>query len=121
MSVSGTVILDESPLAFGVIRFVPNDEKAGPGAATQILEGEFQFSADDGPVIASHRVEIEATDFQSFEIDDEAAFATEVERTGESPLANNPVPAIYNTKSILTASVSEKDDQSFTFTLKTDQ
>ena len=35
----------------------------------------------DGAVIANHRVEIEATDDQGFSIDDEAAFAAEVEKS----------------------------------------
>jgi len=94
--VTGTVTLDESPLLIGLIRFVPTDEKGGPAASARIVGGEFEFSAADGPVIANHRVEIEATDYQDFSIDDEAAFAAEVERTGASPVATNPVPAIYS-------------------------
>jgi hypothetical protein len=73
---------------------------------------------DDGPVVASHRVEIEATDFQNFDIDNEAAFAAQVQKTGTSPLGRNPVPAIYNHASTLTAMVPETNDQSFQFDLK---
>ena len=116
--VSGTVTVDELPLASGMIRFVPKDDKSGPGASTQIIDGVFRFSADDGPVIASHRVEIEAIGYQNFEIDDETGFAAEMTKTGKSPLATNPIPAIYNSKSTLTETVTDAADQSFQFAIK---
>ncbi|MEZ6035321.1 MAG: hypothetical protein R3C17_19685 [Planctomycetaceae bacterium] len=119
--VTGKVNLDDAPLSSGIIRFVPVDDAGGPGAATKIVAGEFEFSSDNGPVIANHRVEIEATDFQDFAIDDEAAFAAAAEATGRSPVAVNPVPAIYNSRSTLTARVTDADGQSFTFDLKTQQ
>jgi len=117
IKVAGHVTLDGVPLAFGVIRFIPQDDKAGPAASTQIIGGEFQFSREDGPVVASHRVEIEATDFQNFDIDDEAAFADQVQKTGMTPLGRNPVPASYNHASTLTAIVTDANDQSFQFDL----
>ncbi len=119
--VAGYVSLDDTPLLTGVIRFVPNGENAGPAASTRIVGGEFRFFADDGPVVASHRVEIEATEFQGFAIDDEATFAAKYAETGISPLANNPIPAIYNSRSTLTATVSESHDQPFTFNLTSEQ
>jgi hypothetical protein len=115
--VSGKVMFDSAPLSAGVIRFIPTDEKSGPGAATQIINGEFTFTAEDGPVIGSHRVEIEATEHQGFEIDDEAAFAAHVKQTGKSVLAVNPVPVIYNSQSTLTATVTEADAQAISFEL----
>lgn len=121
ISVTGKVNLDDAPLLSGIIRFVPADNAGGPAAATKIVAGEFAFSSDNGPVVANHRVEIEATDFQNFAIDDEAAFAAAAEAIGESPVAINPVPPIYNSRSTLTASVTDADGQSFTFDLKTKQ
>lgn len=118
IAVSGTVTLDGTPMSFGLIRFIPRDEKAGPGAMAQIVGGEYKFDTENGPVVGTHRIEIEATDFQSFEIDDETAFALQMQTTGMSPLANNPVPAIYNTSSALTAAVTESGDQKFPFDLK---
>jgi hypothetical protein len=117
-AVAGNVTLDGVPLGLGVVRFIPRDENAGPGASSQVIGGEFQFTDEDGPVIATHRVEIEATDFQGFEIDDEAAFAAKTQETGKSPLALNPVPTVYNSASILTATVTDADDQTFQFDLK---
>ncbi len=119
--ITGTVTLDDSPLLAGVIRFVPTGEVCGPAASTSIVGGEFRFTADDGPVIASHRVEIEATEFQEFAIDDEAAFAAKHEETGMSPLAANTIPSIYNSRSTLAVNVSDSQDQLFTFNLKSEQ
>lgn len=118
IAVAGTVTLDGTPMSFGLIRFNPKDDISGPGAMAQIVGGEFMFNTENGPVVGNHRIEIEATDFQSFEIDDETAFALQMQTTGMSPLANNPVPAIYNTASTLTATVTESDDQKFPFDLK---
>lgn len=120
IAVVGTVTLDGSPMSFGSIRFIPKKEEAGPGAMARIIGGEFAFTADDGPVVANHRVEIEATDHQNFAIDDEAAFAAQTQKTGKSPLAINPVPANYNRQSTLTATVTNSNSQSFTFDLKSE-
>lgn len=96
-------------------------DPSGTLAAGNPHNGEFEFSSDNGPVIANHRVEIEATEFQGFAIDDEAAFAAAAEATGESPVAVNPVPAIYNSQTILTTIVKDMDGQSFMFGFKTEQ
>jgi hypothetical protein len=115
--VSGRVMLDGQPLTAGVVRFIPAEGVTGPGAATQVTNGEFCFSDDDGPIAASHRVEIEATDFQGFAIDDEAAFAAHAQKTGRSPMASNPIPPIYNRASTLAALVTDAEDQKFEFVL----
>jgi hypothetical protein len=115
--VSGSVLLDGQPLTSGVVRFIPQEGADGPGALTQVINGEFHFSDDDGPIIADHRVEIEATEFQGFAIDDEAAFAAHAQTTGRSPLARNPIPPTYNRDSTLTALVTDAEDQKFEFVL----
>lgn len=118
MAVSGTVTLNDLPLGLGVIRFIPENH-SGPAASTEIVGGEFVFTSDDGPVIGTHRVEIEATGYQRFDIDDEVAFAASMMRTGKSPLATNPVPANYNRASTLKAEVTPSETQRFQFDLKT--
>jgi hypothetical protein len=116
---TGTVQLDGIPMSSGVIRFVPAEGNGGPAAVAKIIGGEFDFTSADGPIAGPHRVEIEATDHQNFAIDDESAFAAQMQKTGRSPLANNPVPAIYNSASTLTATVENRPDQTFDFDLKT--
>ncbi len=114
--VSGKVTLDGTPLSSGVIRLVPVDQES-PGAFAQIRDGEFQFTEEAGPVEATYRVEIEAAEHTGFEIDDEAAFATAMQKTGRSPMADNPVPATYNRASTLTAEVTGDTGQEFQFDL----
>ena len=115
--VSGVVTLDGDVLDNGLIRLVPKSPSAGSGVMAEIAGGQFVFTDQTGPVIGEHRVEIEASGFQPFAIDDEAAFAEFMRKTGQSPFAKNPVPAVYNSATILTASVSESGTHGLTFHL----
>ena len=115
--ISGTITLDGTPLKSGVVRLIPFEPDAGPGTTELVTEGDFLFTEENGPVAAEHRVEIEATDHQAFAMDDEAAFTSYVKATGRSPFARNPIPAIYNTASQLTARIAEAEDQTFAFEL----
>ena len=117
-AVSGYVNIDGTPLPHGVIRLVPQATTGGPGVMAEIVAGKFRLDEELGPVPGLHRVEIEATQHLSFEIDNEVAFAAAIIETGRSPLARNPVPAIYNRKSTLTANVADTDDHVFRFDLK---
>ncbi len=113
----GQVTLDGLPLVAGQIRLLPKAPTAGPGVMAEIAGGQFVFTSATGPVAGEHRVEIEATGFTSFPIDDEAAFALAVQRTGRSPFARNPIPAVYNSHSVLAASVSGESKQELSFHL----
>ena len=86
---------------------------------TEILDGQFCFSKDSGPIPGTHRVEVEATQFHGFAIDNEAAYTAAMIHTGRSPLGRNPIPAIYNSNSALTALVQDSNDQTIPFDLKT--
>lgn len=120
IAVKGHVTLDGVPLGLGLVRLIPIDQNGGPGAMTTIVGGDFEFTAENGPVAGKHRVEIEATDYQVFDIDDEAAFAREMAATGKSPMAENPVPPRYNTSSTLTASIEAVDNAPLKFELLAD-
>jgi hypothetical protein len=117
-AISGTITIDGAPLKSGVVRLIPITPHTGPGAMERVSDGFFQFTEDNGPVTAEHRVEIEATDHQPFAIDDEAAFASYTKTTGRSPLARNPIPAFYNSASTLTVNVADVENQLFLFELK---
>ena len=97
---------------------VPQAQTNGPGVMAEIIDGKFSLEEELGPVPGLHRVEIEATQHLSFEIDNEAAFAAAVQKTGRSPVAINPIPADYNTRSTLTANIADVGDQVFPFDLK---
>lgn len=117
-AVSGHVNVDGVPLSHGLIRFVPQGTTNGPGAMAEIIDGQFSFSKDSGPIPGSHRVEVEATQFHGFAIDNEAAYTAAVMQTGRSPLGRNPIPATYNRNSILTAFVQNSENQMFPFDLR---
>jgi hypothetical protein len=117
-AVSGHVNVDGIPLPHGLIRFVPQGTTTGPGVMAEILNGQFCFSKDSGPIPGTHRVEIEATQFHGFAIDNEAAYTATVMQTGRSPLGRNPIPAAYNSNSTLTAFVQDSNDQTIPFDLR---
>ena len=117
-AVSGRVNVDGVPLPHGLIRFLPQGTTSGPGAMTEINDGQFCFSKDSGPIPGTHRVEVEATQFQGFAIDNEAAYTAAVMQTGQSPLGSNPIPAAYNINSTLTAFVQDSNDQTIPFDLR---
>jgi hypothetical protein len=117
-AISGFVSVDGNPLKHGLIRFEPQGTTTGPGVMAEILEGQFCFFKDNGPIPGSHRVEVEATEFHGFAIDNEAAYTAAVMQTGRSPLGRNPIPATYNSNSTLTVFVQDSTDQTFPFDLR---
>jgi hypothetical protein len=116
VAVSGEVRLDGRPLASGVIRFIPSGDNEGPAAVAIVKDGAYELPKSEGPVPGPQRVEIEATDYLGFAIDDEAAYAANVEQRG-GRVPKNPVPEAYNRRSTLTAEIKPDGSQKFDFTL----
>ncbi len=114
--VAGTVSLDGEPVKAGCIRFIPTDATKGPAAVAIIKEGSYELGKTDGPVAGTLRVEIEATDFQEFELDDEKAYAARAVK-GKSPLKKNPIPPLYNRNSTLTAQLTAEGNRTLDFPL----
>lgn len=52
----GTVTREGEPLREGTIQLTPNG--GGPAAMTAITEGEYEFTAETGPVVGDHEVKI---------------------------------------------------------------
>ncbi len=115
-AVSGTVSLDGQPLPSGMIRFIPSGDNRGPAAAAVIENGAYELPESEGPVLGAQRVEIEATNYHGFAIDDEAAYAAQVEQRGARP-PKNPIPETYNRSSTLSITVTEDGPQEFNFPL----
>lgn len=115
--VGGSVSFNGVPLPAGVVRFVPTGQTTGPVAVAAIKEGRFDLPRQDGPVVGSHRVEIEATGFQGFDLDDEQAFAARAQKRQRMP--PNPVPAEYNRNSRLNLTLSAEGDQNLDFKVET--
>jgi hypothetical protein len=117
-AVSGNVTLGGEPLRSGVIRFVPIEGTKGPAILTQILNGYYTTSRIDGPVLGTHRVEIDA-DFDDDPVEDandpEEARTEYIRRNG--PIATVQIPEIYNRKSTLRAVIEADEDNSYDFEL----
>ncbi|REJ72344.1 MAG: hypothetical protein DWQ34_04520 [Planctomycetota bacterium] len=113
--VRGTVTLDGAPLEEGIIRFVPIEETRGPKTSVPIAEGRFEVDEEFGPLVGSHRVEIESTDDGGYAADDEQA----LQRLLENPQSIEVVtiPSEYNRRSKLRADVTDEGPNEMTYQL----
>lgn len=110
--VEGSVKLDGKPLEAGTIFFLPMND-GGTGSSTEIKNGAFQIDNEDhGLSLGNYRIEI-----------------TSMKKTGKTTPGPGPdgqveemvqvIPARYNTKTDLEATVQKKDVNRFEFTLTT--
>lgn len=119
-AVEGLVDIDGTKLASGVVRFIPTQGTEGPAAVATVTNGEFKLAQKAGPLVGTQRVEIDALNYQGFELDDEQAFVANVEQKRKEEKPKNPVPNAYNTRSTLTVTVNEKGPNKFDFHLRSD-
>lgn len=115
-AVAGSVSLDNTPLRQGVIRFIPTGSTQGPKTSILITQGKFSAEGDYGPIVGTHRIEIESTDTAGLAIDDEEA----LQRLQSDPpqqLEVVEVPPSYNRQSTLTKTVTAEGPNRFEFTL----
>jgi hypothetical protein len=119
VSVSGTVLLDGVPLASGMIRFIPTDSNTGPAAAAVIRNGAYELDESEGPVIGRHRVEIEASGYLAFAVDDEQSYAAFVQSDAvrQPRMLENPVPETYNRRSTLSVAIQPDEANQHDFEL----
>jgi hypothetical protein len=98
--VSGSVTLDGAPLAKGTIRFMPTTNEAGTDTSAEISGGKYAFSKTTGPVAGNYSVSITS-------IADPGIQAKEgmVPGSYRPPTPKDAVPAQYNVKTTLTATV----------------
>lgn len=113
VGVSGKVMIDGQPLTKGRIVFV-SDEGAGAVKATALIEnGSYVIDEERGPLASSARVEIHPELLELGEL--------EVMRGGDhfKKIDIRPIviPPRYNTRSELTAQISEDGDNVFNFDL----
>lgn len=116
-AVSGQVSLGGKPLEEGVVRFIPKDGTPGPKTSVSIAGGEFRADEEAGPVVGTHRVEIDSTDDGGYAMDDETAIKR-LKESGVRRIEVVRVPAIYNSRSTLTATISADAPNELTFELK---
>jgi hypothetical protein len=105
---SGRVLVDDQPLAKGVITFFPNG--AGTTVGGQIIDGGFNLERESGATPGNYRVEIVAfrpSGKKEFDIDEQAEVDVEVQY----------LPKKYNSQSELTADVTADGANEFEFKL----
>lgn len=107
--IHGKVTVGGQPLAAGRILFTPVAPNQGPATSAVITAGEYTIPKNEGPVVGSNRVEIEADLNLGFAIDDEAAFA----KRGGKPLPPNAIPPQFNRDSQLVVEVKAGEDNSY--------
>lgn len=117
--VGGSVAVDGAPLKSGVVRFIPVGQTTGPAAVATVKQGKFDLPQAEGPVVGTHRVEIEALDYLDFQLDDEQAFAARA--SAGKPMPKNPIPARFNRQSELTVQLTAHGDRELSFQLDTKQ
>jgi len=119
-AVRGIVLLDEEPLAEGVIRFIPQGENKGPKSSVTIRNGMFKVDEQHGPIAGSSRIEIVSTDDGGFALDDEQALK-KLKASRKKIVKVVKVPAIYNSRSKIVKMISPEADNDFTFELVSKQ
>ena len=108
--VSGTVTLDDKPLAQGAILFQPTG--GGPSAGGTIVEGEFTIPGDRGPSPGTYLVEVRSYQGTGKKIPDPDFPGKMEEQT------RNVVPRRYNEQTTLRQEVSAEGTNRFEFRLE---
>ncbi len=114
-AVTGTVTLDGQPLATGLITFDPASATAETSTATEIVDGTYTFSSQNGPVPGDYRVVINSSGGESIE-------PPAGQAPGDTflPPPEEKVPAKYNSNTTLTATVESGSDEPINFELTSD-
>lgn len=112
-AVSGQVTVAGQPLAGGRVLFVPQAPTAGPTATARVINGRYELPESHGPIVGTHRVQVEADLPLGFAIDDEAAFAAR----GIQALPPNPIPPAFNSQSQLTTAIAADTPNTFDITI----
>lgn len=108
-AISGHVTLDGQPLEEGGILFTPL--AAGPSASASIEQGKYEISQADGPGPGEYRVQIRAYRSTGKQITDPASGIAEEQRV-------SIIPPRYNSRSTLTAQITDQGPNEFDFELK---
>ena len=106
--IEGRVTVGGAPLKAGKILFVPVPPAEGPATTAAIVDGEYKLPQQEGPVVGTNRVEVEAELPLGFAMDDEASFA---KRGGKLP--RQPIAPQYNRQSELSVEVKSHENNRY--------
>jgi hypothetical protein len=109
--VFGRVTLDGQPLDFGSITFVP--DPAGPRVSAIIEEGQYRIESSRGPLAGGKLVEIRAPRYE----EGTPVPTTRGQKLDMMSVAPEALPARYNSKTELRATVTEDGPNEFNFEL----
>jgi hypothetical protein len=109
-AVSGKVTLDGQPLKKGNIQFMPSGPDQSTTGSAPIQDGAYSIPQAEGLVAGAYAVRIYSG---------VGAAATVDELPGEpAPPPKEPIPAVYNAKTTLSAEVVKGKEYTFSFDLK---
>jgi hypothetical protein len=108
--VAGTVTLDGTPLAQGMIQLDPAPETKGPAVAAEINGGKFAIEKAQGPVPGKYKVRISGRPPVKLKPGEEPG--------GTPKPAPETIPARYNTESTLEAEIPAGGSPALDFALK---
>jgi len=117
-AVGGTVLLDDVPLNAGVINYIPMGETEGPMTSAPIQSGEFSLPEELGPLVGTHRVEIESRDLGGLAPDDESAIQR-LKQQGVKRVKVVNIPPAYNRQSTLQADIQADAENQLEYRLTT--
>lgn len=89
----------------------------GPKTSVVVEQGQFQVDAEQGPVVGSHRIEIQSTDNGGYAMDDEDAIRR-LRESGVKRIEAVRIPPQYNTRSTLKETVAAGGPNDFRFEVK---
>lgn len=115
-AVKGNVTLDGQPLKKGVVNFVPQGDTEGPMTTAPVEEGNYYLPEESGPIVGTHRVEIESRDLGGMALDDEQAIQR-LKQQGVKRLEVVKIPIAYNKRSQLTATIEADTENKYDFQL----
>jgi len=110
VAVSGTVTLDGTPLAVGMIQLDSMAETKGPTVSGEISQGKFAIARPQGPVAGKYKVRVSGIAPAKIKEDEQPG--------GTSKPAPDPVPARFNSESKLETDIPPGGSSSLDFPLK---
>ncbi|MCE9546053.1 MAG: hypothetical protein K8T25_11105 [Planctomycetia bacterium] len=112
VAVEGNVLLDDKPVPFATIQFIPAADTPGPLATATVIDGHYRLAKSQGPPIGKLRVEIR-TDYGRLHPTESPEQI--VRQFGGAP--PDPIPARYHRDSILEATTEAGGSNVFSFSL----
>lgn len=112
-AVSGEVKLGGAPLKAGMIQFMPTEPGAATPGAAAITDGNYSMSTSDGLVAGNYQVSVTSAPAPA------TPPTTDLMPGDPLPPPKELIPSIYNSKTTLSAKVTEAGPNTFDFDLNT--